>query len=121
MREIIFEMDTLPLSLNPLKCNDYIGRQILCSIYERLIINYNCMLKIRKNLYTLELLFPNISVDYYIETIQYHKNLKNNSKYFRFFKGVKLKKITEKKIVFFINSEFPYDFKEILQSLFFIP
>lgn len=69
MREIIFEMDTLPLSLNPLKCNDYIGRQILCSIYERLIINYNCMLKIRKNLYTLELLFPNISVDYYIETI----------------------------------------------------
>lgn len=121
MKNLIFEIDTYPLSLDPLKCNDYVGRQILGAIYEKLIINYNCTILKQNNIYTLTLLFENISVDAYIETINYHKDLKNNSIYFRFFKDVKFKKNSEKTIIFFIEDTYLYDFEEILQSLFFAP
>lgn len=121
MKNLIFEIDTYPLSLDPLKCNDYVGRQILGAVYEKLTINYNCIILKQNNIYTLTLLFENISVDAYIETFNYHKDLKNNSIYFRFFKDVEFKKKSEKTIVFFIKESYLYDFEEILQSLFFIP
>lgn len=121
MKNLTFEIDTYPLSLDPLKCNDYVGRQILGAIYEKLIINYNCRLLRQNNIYILTLLFENISVDGYIETIKYHKDLKNKSIYFRFFKDIEFKKESEKTIIFFIEDTYLYNFEEILQSLFFVP
>lgn len=122
MKQITLEIDTLPLTKNPLFCKDYVGRQILGAVYERLVNNYNCTLKRGNNIFYIKLLNPKINIDNYIETINFHRNDKNKSPFSHFFKYLnEIKKISNKEMEIVISSSCYFNFQDVLEASFFVP
>ena len=85
VNRVYVEIDSMPISLNPLLANDYISKFILSAMYEPLIKDKNCSIQKLDDLtYIIE-----IHQDFlgdsllFLKTIQFHLNKENSSPYFK--------------------------------------
>lgn len=138
VNRVYVEIDSMPISLNPLLANDYISKFILSAMYEPLTKGKNCSIQKLDDLtYIIE-----IHQDFlgdsllFLKTIQFHLNEENYSPYFKELICIKNALAVYKKCLspdqigvsiinnktFKVTLEYKIDyFVELIQSIFLVP